>query len=105
MSTPAHINSETISKTDRAQSSRVPILLPDNPYMAVRQSYLATITDFESEPFEDFREIEIPQPLLIASSLVPPLDDLYLIFGQAHTPASMDTESEPEEAPSETEEL
>ncbi|GKG08088.1 hypothetical protein Tco_0333920 [Tanacetum coccineum] len=67
--------------------------------MVVRQAYLATITDFESEPFEDFRETEIPQPLPIASSPVPPSDDPYLVVGQAHTPAAVDTESEPEEAP------
>ncbi|GJW31390.1 hypothetical protein Tco_0051422 [Tanacetum coccineum] len=73
--------------------------------MAVRQAYLATITDFESEPFKDFRETEIPQPLPIASSPVPPSDDPYLIVGQAYTHAAINTESEPEEAPSRTEEL
>ncbi|GJZ68337.1 hypothetical protein Tco_0631577, partial [Tanacetum coccineum] len=64
-----------------------------------------TITDSESESFKDFRETEIPQPLPIASSPVPSLDDPYLIVRQAHIPAAIDTESEPEEAPSETEEL
>ncbi|GJS52405.1 uncharacterized protein Tco_0625767 [Tanacetum coccineum] len=64
-----------------------------------------TITDSESEPFEDFRETEIPQPLPIASSPVLTSDDPYLIVGQAHTPTAIDIESEPEEAPSETEEL
>ncbi|GJV26158.1 hypothetical protein Tco_1378853 [Tanacetum coccineum] len=93
---------DNLSNTDRAQSSRVPIPLPNDPYMAVRQAYLATITDSESEPFEDSRESEIPQPLPIASSLVSPSDDPYLILRQAYTPAAMDTESEPEEAPSET---
>ncbi|GKF63488.1 hypothetical protein Tco_0186936, partial [Tanacetum coccineum] len=73
MSTPAHIDSETISHTDVARSSR------------------------------EFRETEIPQPLPIASLPVPPSDDPYLIVGQAHTPAAIDAESEPEEAPSETE--
>ncbi|GJV73414.1 hypothetical protein Tco_1493409 [Tanacetum coccineum] len=105
MSTPAHIDSKTIAQTDGARSSRVPIPLPNDPYMAVRQTYLATITDSESEPFEDFRETYIPQPLPIASSPIPPLDDPYLIVGQAHTTATIDTESEPEEAPSKTEEL
>nr|GEY30309.1 copia protein [Tanacetum cinerariifolium] len=102
---PAHSGSETISQTDGAQSSRVPIPLPDDPYMAVRQAYLATITDSESEPFEDFRETKIPKPLPIASSSIPPSDDPYLIVGQAHTPATINTKSEPEEAPLETEEL
>ncbi|GKA93016.1 hypothetical protein Tco_0815002 [Tanacetum coccineum] len=77
---------ETISQTDRARSSRVPIPLPDDPYMAVRRAYLATITDLESEPFNDFRETEIPHPLLIAPLLVPPSDDPCLIVGQNHTP-------------------
>ncbi|GKC45651.1 hypothetical protein Tco_1063373, partial [Tanacetum coccineum] len=92
----------TISQTDRSRSSRVPIPLPDDPYMEVRQAYLATIMDSESEPFEDFKETEIPHPLPIASS---PSDDFYLKVGQAHTPVAIDTESEPEEAPSETKEL
>ncbi|GKE11195.1 hypothetical protein Tco_1414746 [Tanacetum coccineum] len=52
--------------------------LPDDPYMAVRQAYLATIMDSESGPFE---------------------------VGQAYTPAAIDTKSEPEEAPLETEEF
>nr|GEZ88119.1 hypothetical protein [Tanacetum cinerariifolium] len=71
----------------------------------IRQAYLATITDSESEPFEDYRETKIPQPLPIAPSPVPPSDDPYLIVRQAHTPAAIDIESEPEEAPLETGEL
>ncbi|GJT84095.1 hypothetical protein Tco_1058437 [Tanacetum coccineum] len=63
------------------------------------------ISQQTSEPFEDFRETKILQPLPIASSPVPSSDDPYLIVGQAHTPAAIDTESEPEEAPLETEEL
>ncbi|GJY59062.1 hypothetical protein Tco_0458954 [Tanacetum coccineum] len=39
------------------------------------------------------------------TSPVPPSDDPYLIVSQAHTPANIDTESEPEEAPSETKEF
>nr|GEW87483.1 hypothetical protein [Tanacetum cinerariifolium] len=105
MSTLAHSDLETISQTDGARSSRVPTPLPDDPYMAVRQAYLATITDSKSEPFEDFKEIEIPQLLPISSSPVLSSYDPYLIVGQAHTPAAIDTESKPEEAPSETEEL
>ncbi|GKB00321.1 hypothetical protein Tco_0828314, partial [Tanacetum coccineum] len=58
-----------------------------------------------SQPFEDFRETEIPQPLPIASSPVSSSDGPYLIVGQAHTPTAIDTKSEPEEAPLETEEL
>ncbi|GKD65756.1 hypothetical protein Tco_1307864 [Tanacetum coccineum] len=105
MSTPAHIDLETISQTDGVRSSRVPIPLYDDPYMEIRQAYLATITDSKFGPFEDFRETEIPQSLPIASSPVPSSYDPYLIVGHVHTPAAIDTESEPEEAPSEIEEL
>ncbi|GKB43447.1 hypothetical protein Tco_0888389 [Tanacetum coccineum] len=105
MSTLAHSDSETVSQTNGARSSRVPIPLPNDHYMAVRQAYLATIRDSKSEPFEDYIETEIPQPLPISSSLVPSSDDPYLIVGHAHTPATIDTESEQDEAPSEIKEL
>ncbi|GJY79473.1 hypothetical protein Tco_0485274 [Tanacetum coccineum] len=105
MSTPAYIDSETTSKTDEARSSQVPIPLPDNLYMAIKQVYLPTIMDSEFESFEDSRETKIPQPLPIAPSLVPLSNDPYLIVRQAHTPATIDTESEPKEAPLETEEF
>ncbi|GKB36288.1 hypothetical protein Tco_0881230 [Tanacetum coccineum] len=81
---------------------RVPTLLPDDPYVAVRQAHLVD-TDTDSGPVEDLREKEVPQPLLVVPSPVPSLDDLHLTVGQAHTPATVDTESEPEEAPSKTE--
>ncbi|GJU82623.1 hypothetical protein Tco_1284988 [Tanacetum coccineum] len=45
---------------------------------------------------------EIPQPLPIAPLPVPPLDDSCFIVRHAHTPATIDTESELEEAPSDT---
>nr|GEW40855.1 hypothetical protein [Tanacetum cinerariifolium] len=50
-------------------------------------------------------EKEIPQPLLVVSSPVPSYDDLHLTVGQAHTPAIVDIESDPEEALSEIEEF
>ncbi|GKE45800.1 hypothetical protein Tco_1473084, partial [Tanacetum coccineum] len=87
--------------TDEAQSSRVPILLSDDPIRAVRQTHLVD-TDIESGPLEDLRETEIPQPLPSAPSLILPSDDHYWIVSQTHTPATIDTESEPEEAPLET---
>ncbi|GKC99765.1 hypothetical protein Tco_1170040 [Tanacetum coccineum] len=70
MSTPAHFDSEIFPQTNRAQSSRVPIPLSDNPYRVVRQSHLADTN-----------------------------------IKQAYTPATIDTESDPEEAPSKTEEF
>ncbi|GJW05507.1 hypothetical protein Tco_1564363 [Tanacetum coccineum] len=77
---PAHFDSEIISQTVEAQSSRVPTPLPDDPYVEVRQEHLVD-TNTESGPVEDLRETE------------------------AHTPATVDTESEPKEAPSKTEEF
>ncbi|GJU47513.1 hypothetical protein Tco_1204779 [Tanacetum coccineum] len=104
MSTPANFDSEIISQTDGAQSSQVPIPLSDDHYMAVRQSHLVD-TDTESGPLKDLKETKIPHPLPSAPSLVPPLDNLYLIVRQTHTPATIDTKSEPKEAPLETEEF
>ncbi|GJU88678.1 hypothetical protein Tco_1301101 [Tanacetum coccineum] len=100
---PAIFDSEIISQTVGAQSSRVLTPLPDDPYVTVRQAHLVDM-DIESGPLEDLRETEIPQPLLVVPSPVPSLDDLHLTVGQAHTPVTVDTESEPEEAPSEPEE-
>ncbi|GJW01612.1 hypothetical protein Tco_1556863 [Tanacetum coccineum] len=52
---------------DRAQSSRVPVPLPEDPYEAIRQAYLVG-TDTESEPIEDLVETEAPEsPHTIAS--------------------------------------
>nr|GEV41646.1 hypothetical protein [Tanacetum cinerariifolium] len=90
MYTLAHIDSETISPTDGARSSRVPIPLSDDPYMAVMQSYLATITDSEFEPFKDSRETKIPLPLPIAPPPVPPSDDPYLIDSDTEGEGSKD---------------
>ncbi|GJY55527.1 hypothetical protein Tco_0454642 [Tanacetum coccineum] len=104
MSTLAHFDSEIISQAVRAQSSRVPTLLPDDPYVVVRQAHLV-YTDTESGPVEDLRETEVPRLLLVVPSPVPSLDDIHLIVGHGHTPATVDTESEPEEDPSETEEF
>ncbi|GKD27956.1 hypothetical protein Tco_1234170 [Tanacetum coccineum] len=80
MSTPAYFDSKIISQTIRAQSSRVPALLPDDPYVVVRQAHLVN-TDTESGPVEDLRETE------------------------SHTPTTVDIESEPEEAPLKTKEF
>nr|GEX41145.1 hypothetical protein [Tanacetum cinerariifolium] len=49
MSTPAYVDSKTITLVNRAQSSRVPVPLRDDPYVAVRQ---AQLVDTESEPDE-----------------------------------------------------
>ncbi|GKA17323.1 hypothetical protein Tco_0697160 [Tanacetum coccineum] len=54
-------------QADGAQSSRVPVPLPDDPYEAIRQTYLVE-TDTESEPFEGPIETETPEsPHTVAS--------------------------------------
>ncbi|GJT30593.1 hypothetical protein Tco_0910868 [Tanacetum coccineum] len=60
MSTPDYVNSESITQTDGAQSSRVSVPLPDDPYVAVRQ---ARLVDTESEPEEAPAEAEELQSL------------------------------------------
>ncbi|GJX62356.1 hypothetical protein Tco_0295256 [Tanacetum coccineum] len=65
------------SKADGAQSSRVPVSLPEDPYKAIRQAYL-DVTDTESEPFEDPIDTETPEsPLTIALTI--PLSESTLL--------------------------
>ncbi|GKE74609.1 hypothetical protein Tco_1536650, partial [Tanacetum coccineum] len=66
MSTPVFVDPEISTQADRAQSSRVPVPLPEDPYEAIRQAYLDG-TDTESEPFEDPIKTETPEsPLTVA---------------------------------------
>ncbi|GKC26224.1 hypothetical protein Tco_1033518 [Tanacetum coccineum] len=66
MSTPVFVDLEISTQADGAQSSRVPVPLPEDPYEAIRQAYLDG-TDTESEPFEDPVETETPEsPLIVA---------------------------------------
>ncbi|GJT47796.1 hypothetical protein Tco_0973953 [Tanacetum coccineum] len=62
MSTPAYVDLETITQADGAQSSLVPVHLPDDPYVAVRQAQLVD-TDIESNPEEAPSRAEDSQPL------------------------------------------
>ncbi|GKB82249.1 hypothetical protein Tco_0949144 [Tanacetum coccineum] len=55
-------------EADGAQSSRVPVPLPEDPYEAIRQAYLDG-KDTESEPFKDLVETETPESPL---TVVPP---------------------------------
>ncbi|GKA35809.1 hypothetical protein Tco_0722300 [Tanacetum coccineum] len=57
MSTSVFVDPECFTKVDEAQSSRVPVPLPEDPYEAIRWAYLDG-TDTESEPFEDLIDIE-----------------------------------------------
>ncbi|GJV41040.1 hypothetical protein Tco_1419480 [Tanacetum coccineum] len=66
MSTLVFVDPESSTEADGAQSSRVPMPLPEDPYEAIRQAYLDG-TDTESEPFEYPIDIETPEsPLAIA---------------------------------------
>ncbi|GJZ35768.1 hypothetical protein Tco_0581585 [Tanacetum coccineum] len=65
MSTLVFVDPESSTQVDRAQSSRVPVPLPKDPYEAIRQAYLDG-TDTESEPFEDPIDTETPElPLTV----------------------------------------
>nr|GEV04730.1 hypothetical protein [Tanacetum cinerariifolium] len=70
MSTPAYVDSETITQADGAQSSRVPVPLPSDPYVAVRQAQLVD-TDTESDLEEAPSEAEESQPLDSTAPLSP----------------------------------
>nr|GEU39582.1 ribonuclease H-like domain-containing protein [Tanacetum cinerariifolium] len=94
---------DSLRWTIGAQSSLVPTPLHDDLYVAVRQAHLADM-HIESEPVEDLRKTEVPQPLLVLPSPVSLSDDLYLTYRQAYTPVTVDTKLEPEEAPSKIEE-
>ncbi|GJU19848.1 hypothetical protein Tco_1153190 [Tanacetum coccineum] len=66
MSTQVFVDQDISIQADGAQSSRVPVPLPKDPYEAIRQAYLDG-TDTESEPFEDPVETETPEsPLTVA---------------------------------------
>ncbi|GKB13644.1 hypothetical protein Tco_0847567 [Tanacetum coccineum] len=66
MSTPVFADLESSTHADGAQSSRVLVSLPEDPYEAIRQAYLVG-TNTKSEPFED-PELETPEsPNLVAS--------------------------------------
>ncbi|GJT64910.1 hypothetical protein Tco_1016390 [Tanacetum coccineum] len=66
MSTQVFVDREISIKADGAQSSRVPVPLPEDPYEAIRQAYLDG-TDTESVPFKDPVETKTPEsPLTVA---------------------------------------
>ncbi|GJZ83203.1 hypothetical protein Tco_0648376 [Tanacetum coccineum] len=66
MSTPVIVDPESSTQADGAQSSRVPVPFPEDPYEAIRQAYLDR-TDTESEPFEDPIDTKtLESPLTVA---------------------------------------
>ncbi|GKB21273.1 hypothetical protein Tco_0855196 [Tanacetum coccineum] len=60
MSSLVFVDPEISTQADRAQSPRVPVPFPVDPYEAIRQACLVE-TDTESEPFEDLVETETPK--------------------------------------------
>ncbi|GJR56597.1 hypothetical protein Tco_1407118 [Tanacetum coccineum] len=68
MSTPVFVDPESSTQADGAQSSRVPVPLPEDPYEAIRQAYLVG-TDTESEPFEDLGTESPESPHVVASPI------------------------------------
>ncbi|GJU91205.1 hypothetical protein Tco_1303628 [Tanacetum coccineum] len=66
MSTPVFVDPEISTQADKAQSSRVPVPLPEDPYEAIRQAYLDG-TDTEFEHFKDPVKTEtLESPLTVA---------------------------------------
>ncbi|GJU87938.1 hypothetical protein Tco_1300361 [Tanacetum coccineum] len=58
------------TEADGAQSSQVPVPLPEDPYEAIRQAYLDG-SNTEFDPFEDPIDTEIPElPLTIAPTII-----------------------------------
>ncbi|GKE87572.1 hypothetical protein Tco_1565047 [Tanacetum coccineum] len=66
MSTLVFVDPKISTQADGAQSSRVPVPLPEDPYEVIRQAYLDG-TDTEFEPFEDPDETEtLESPHVVA---------------------------------------
>ncbi|GKB27996.1 hypothetical protein Tco_0867397 [Tanacetum coccineum] len=76
MSTPAIVDLETTTQADGAQSSRVPVPLPDDPYVAIRQAHVIS-ADTESEPEEAPSETE---ELQLLGSRVPLVSEEFEAF-------------------------
>ncbi|GKF43986.1 hypothetical protein Tco_0130538, partial [Tanacetum coccineum] len=75
---------------DGAQSSRVPIPLPEDPYEAIRQAYLVG-TYTESEPIEDLGTKSPESPHVVASPI--PFPDSIPPVGHVEESKGSDTSS------------
>ncbi|GJV29441.1 hypothetical protein Tco_1385889 [Tanacetum coccineum] len=85
MSTPMFVDPEISTQADRAQSSRVPVPLPDDPYEAIRRAYLDR-TDTESEPFGDPIETETPKTARMVVRVPPAMSpDLFVSMAEVTT--------------------
>ncbi|GKF57918.1 hypothetical protein Tco_0171455 [Tanacetum coccineum] len=70
ISTPAYVDSESITQANGAQSSRVPVPLLDDPYVAVRQVQLVdTKSELEEAPskVEELQSLGFRVPLMVRS--------------------------------------
>ncbi|GJY77852.1 hypothetical protein Tco_0483653 [Tanacetum coccineum] len=83
-------NQRFSTQADEAQSSRVPVPLPEDTYEAIRQAYLDG-KDTKSEPFEDPIETETPEsPLTIAPpTSLPESTSSTLVFNSQLVGAAM----------------
>ncbi|GKE40834.1 hypothetical protein Tco_1464239 [Tanacetum coccineum] len=87
MSTPTYVDLETITQADRAQSSRVPIPLPDDPYVAVRQAQLVNIdTDEEFKASEPSGTRTVSSNSLVSSDSTTPLSPDHPLTHVSPTP-------------------
>ncbi|GJW16752.1 hypothetical protein Tco_0024188 [Tanacetum coccineum] len=68
MSTLVFVDPKSSTQADGAQSSRVPVPLPKDPYEAIRQAYLVG-TNTESEPIEDLGTESPESPHVVASPI------------------------------------
>ncbi|GJY75774.1 hypothetical protein Tco_0480890 [Tanacetum coccineum] len=64
------VEPESSTQADGAQSSRVPVPFPEDPYEAIKQAYLDG-TDTESEPFEDPNDTETHETVRMAVRVSP----------------------------------
>ncbi|GJW82883.1 hypothetical protein Tco_0156028 [Tanacetum coccineum] len=80
MSTPAYVDSKTITQADEAQSFRVPVPLPDDPYVAVRQAYE------EFEAFEPSGTTTISSHSSVSSDSTAPLSPDHPLTHVSPTP-------------------
>ncbi|GKC18961.1 hypothetical protein Tco_1021111, partial [Tanacetum coccineum] len=69
-STPVFVEPESSTQADRAQSSRVPVPLLEDPYETIGQAYLDG-TDTKSEPFEDPVDTETLESSLAIAPPIP----------------------------------
>ncbi|GKF28126.1 hypothetical protein Tco_0094468 [Tanacetum coccineum] len=88
MSTLAYVDLETITQADGAQSSPMPVPLPNDPYVPVRQTQLVD-TDTESDPEEAPSEAEestVSSHSPVSSDSTAPLSPDHLLTHVSPTP-------------------